>query len=130
MSYPPRSSLLQDVFRALLMTAIAVALMVAPRVVLAHAVLVQSSPSFNGTVHGPEVPVTLKFNSRVDGARSALSLVAANGQSKSLLLDKQSAPDTLSAHLTGLAPGKYVIHWQALAIDGHVTRGQVPFQVQ
>jgi methionine-rich copper-binding protein CopC len=130
MSYPRRSSLLQDVYRAMFMTAIAVTLMLIPRVVSAHAVLVLSSPAVGSTVHGSALPLTLKFNSRVDGARSAISLVAPDGRASPVALDNQQAPDTLSAHITGLVPGKYMIHWQALATDGHVTRGQVPFQVQ
>jgi hypothetical protein len=26
-------------------------------------------------------------------------------------------------------PGAYVVRWQVLAIDGHITRGDVPFTV-
>ena len=26
-------------------------------------------------------------------------------------------------------PGRYVVRWQVLAIDGHITRGDVPFTV-
>jgi methionine-rich copper-binding protein CopC len=28
-----------------------------------------------------------------------------------------------------LAPGNYTIRWQVLAVDGHITRGDVPFTV-
>jgi hypothetical protein len=34
----------------------------------------------------------------------------------------------LAAHL-GLIPGAYVVRWQVLAVDGHITRGDVPFTV-
>ncbi len=113
MKIPGRSSLLEDIFRAVFMMAIAVALvLVIPRVALAHAVLVQSSPIANAIVQGPDVPVTMKFNSRVDGPRSTLLLSAPDGQSKPLTIDAQSAPDTLTARATGLGPGKYAIHWQ------------------
>jgi hypothetical protein len=37
-------------------------------------------------------------------------------------------PDTLGGHLD-LTPGRYVVHWQVLAVDGHITRGEVPFTV-
>ncbi len=113
------------------MMAIAVAVvLVAPRVASAHAVLVQSSPTVNATVHGPELSISLKFNSRVDGPRSTLLLSTPDGQSKPLTVDKQTAPDTLTAHAAQVAPGRYAIHWQALAVDGHITRGQIPFQVK
>ncbi len=125
------NSLVHDVLRAGLMMAIAIGLvLVAPKIASAHAVLVQSSPLANATLHGQDVPVTMKFNSRVDGARSTVLLSGSDGQSKPLTLDRQSEPDTLTAHATHLTPGKYAIHWQVLAVDGHITRGQIPFEVK
>jgi methionine-rich copper-binding protein CopC len=112
------------------MTALAVALVMAPRIAMAHAVLVNSTPAANSTVQGPDVPITIKFNSRVDGSRSTVLIASADGKSTPLILDKQSAPDALSARATQLSPGKYAIHWQVLAVDGHITRGQIPFQVK
>jgi methionine-rich copper-binding protein CopC len=80
------------------MTAIAVALVLIPRVAMAHAVLVQSSPAVDATLQGPDVPITLKFNSRVDGSRSTLLLSMPDGQSKAADASiKQTAPDTLTA---------------------------------
>jgi methionine-rich copper-binding protein CopC len=42
----------------------------------------------------------------------------------------QPAPDVLSATGRGLTKGSYVLRWQVLAGDGHITRGELPFQVQ
>src|SRR5215472_17503203 len=89
----------------------------------AHAVLISSTPKVHGSVHGPSVDVDLKFNSRVDGARSSLSLVIPGGGVQSLSLEKQSAPNELGAHAQ-LGPGKYTLRWTALATDGHITRGE------
>ena len=126
-----RGSLARDVLGVGLLTAIALALMVAvPRVVLAHAVLVESSPAINATVQGPDLGVNMKFSLRVDGTRSTLLLSLPDGQSKRLAIEKQSAPNTLATHVTLLSPGKYAIHWQVLATDGHVTRGEIPFNVK
>jgi methionine-rich copper-binding protein CopC len=130
MSILRRNSILQDLWRACLMTAIAVALVLLPRVASAHAVLVLSSPAIDAVVPGPDLPITLKYNSRVDGSRSTVLLSAPDGQSKPLILDKQTAPDTITAKATGLSAGKYAIHWQVLATDGHITRGQIPFSVK
>jgi methionine-rich copper-binding protein CopC len=96
---------------------------------MAHAVLVKSTPTANATVQGPDLPITLKFNSRVDGTRSTLALVDPSGKSTPLMIDKQSAPDTITTHAGQLVPGKYAIHWQVLAVDGHITRGQILFEV-
>ena len=41
----------------------------------AHAVLVGSSPSPDSTVKGPNVEISLKFNVRIDVARSRLELM-------------------------------------------------------
>lgn len=95
----------------------------------AHAVLLESSPSLNATISGPEVPIKLRFNVRIDATRSRLTLLHPDGTTTPLELAKDSPADTLSAHATGLAPGAYRLRWQALASDGHITRGEIPFTV-
>jgi methionine-rich copper-binding protein CopC len=99
-----------------------------PRVALAHAHLLSSTPAASATVHGPNVAIELRFNSRVDGNHSVLSLVTSDG-SVALTIDNQSAENNLNAHAT-LKPGSYTLRWQALAPDGHITRGEIPFSVR
>ena len=101
-----------------------------PRLALAHAVLVSSTPQKNAAVSGPDITINLKYNSRVDGARSSLSLLKPDGTVERIGTPAQLAPDVLSATGHGLAKGAYVLRWQVLATDGHITRGEVPFQVQ
>lgn len=96
---------------------------------LAHALLVASTPSIHGTVHGPGLAIDLKFNSRVDGVRSQLTLVLPGGTTNALPLDTQPAPAELASH-ANLQPGAYTLRWQAVAADGHITRGEIPFKVQ
>ena len=105
-------------------------LLLVPRYALAHAVLVSSTPAAHASVKGPELAVHLKFNSRIDGAHSRLYLVGPDGKVQTLTLEAQSAPDALSAQSIHLAAGQYTIRWQALAADGHITRGEIPFTVQ
>jgi hypothetical protein len=95
----------------------------------AHAVLLESSPALKSSVTGPDVPLRLRFNVRIDMARSRLTLVRPDGSSQALEINKQAPPDTLSAHATGLMPGAYRLRWQVLAADGHITRGEIPFTV-
>jgi len=104
-------------------------LVAASQFAFAHAVLVSSTPKAHGSVHGPSIEVDLKFNSRVDGTRSSLSLVMPGGGVQSLSLGKQAAPNELDAHAQ-LVPGKYTLRWTALATDGHITRGELPFTVE
>ncbi len=64
---------------------------VAGREIAAHALVVESSPTVDGSVRGPEIE--------------------------------------LRATASGLRPGTYKLRWQVLAIDGHITRGDIPFRV-
>jgi len=44
-------------------------------------------------------------------------------------LNDTPSPDTLAATVGELAPRAYRLRWQVLAIDGHITRGDIPFTV-
>ena len=101
-----------------------------PRVALAHALLVSSQPAVNSTVRGPEVAVLLKYNSRVDKEHSTLTLLDPDGKVEKVAIESEPAPGLLSAKLNGLVKGAYVLRWQVLATDGHITRGKIPFQVE
>jgi methionine-rich copper-binding protein CopC len=104
--------------------------LLAPKVASAHAVLVDSQPVVNSTVSGTEVSVRLKYSSRVDPEHSTLTLLEPDGKVEKVAIGRDSAPGLLSAKLTGLVKGAYVLRWQVLATDGHITRGKVPFQVK
>ncbi len=101
-----------------------------PRQALAHAVLVSSTPAKNGALSGPDITINLKYNSRVDGGRSALSLLRPDGTIERISGLTQPMPDVVSATKHGLVKGAYVLRWQVLSSDGHITRGEVPFHVQ
>lgn len=95
----------------------------------AHAVIIASTPAVNATVMGTELPIKLTFNSRIDRERSRLELVRADGSSIPLTLAADNEPESLAATAKGLAPGQYRLHWQVLSVDGHITRGDIPFRV-
>lgn len=94
----------------------------------AHAHLMSSSPQADAVVHGPSVSIDLRFNSRVDSTRSHLDLVQPDGKIRPLTVSAPS--DAEMASQARLVPGKYIIRWQALSVDGHITRGEVPFTVE
>jgi hypothetical protein len=110
-----------------LFAAIAMFFMVRP--VAAHAILLESSPSIHSTVAGPTIPIKLRFNVRIDATRSRLTLVKPDASTQSLTITKEAPADTLTSQAQGLNPGEYRIRWQVLASDGHITRGEIPFQV-
>lgn len=103
-------------------------LLVLPGAARAHAILLESQPAARGTVAGGAVTVTLRFNSRIDQGRSRLAL-RSGGKERVLAVAPSGAEDVLAAQ-ADLAPGDYVLRWQVLAVDGHITRGDVPFQVK
>ncbi len=92
----------------------------------AHAVLVDSTPPAEAEVVGNKVEFHLRYNSRIDAKRSRLSLKGPGG-AKSLPPLQGATEAELTARAEGLAPGRYILFWDVLSLDGHVSRGQVPF---
>ncbi|OAN52181.1 hypothetical protein A6A04_00290 [Paramagnetospirillum marisnigri] len=111
----------------LLLSCVAVAiglLMASP--VRAHAVLVDSQPNAKATVVGEAVEFVLRYNSRVDARRSRLVLKGPGGESVLEVRQGKTEAD-LAATAAKLAPGTYQLLWDVLSVDGHVSRGKVPF---
>lgn len=96
----------------------------------AHALLIRSTPSAYDVVHGTTVKISLHYNSRIDSERSFLKLTDEAGNVKQLTMATPAGPAELDAEAQGLTPGQYRIHWQVLAADGHITRGEIPFTLQ
>jgi methionine-rich copper-binding protein CopC len=102
---------------------------VAPRAD-AHAVIVDSAPAVDATVAPGGLDIRLHYNSRIDHQRSRLTLIDADGKSHPIPIVPDSAADVLAAQAADLAPGRYRLRWQVLAVDGHLTRGDIPFSVK
>ncbi len=100
----------------------------APLPAAAHAILMESVPASNATAKGPDVAFDLRFNSRIDHKRSRLTLTLPDQSQRVLPIDADGPDDRLDTKAT-LQPGTYSLRWQVLAIDGHITRGDVPFTV-
>src|SRR5262245_22428757 len=96
----------------------------------AHAILLEATPGKNATVVGPSLSIELRFNCRIDGKRSRLTMVLPNQDLRPLAIQPQSSPDKLSATEKGFDPGSYRLRWQVLASDGHITRGEIPFVIK
>jgi copper resistance protein C len=103
--------------------------MLVPAAAMAHAILEQSQPSAGGTVAGGKVTLSFIYNSRVDRARSRLTLTRPDQTQTVLRISQTGAPNVISTSTELTAPGTYSVRWQVLAIDGHITRGDVPFTV-
>ncbi len=94
----------------------------------AHAILIASQPREGARVAAGEVAIHLQYNSRIDRARSRLTLTGPGSSQAALPIAAAGGPDEMNTAAT-LTPGPYVLRWQVLAIDGHITRGDVTFTV-
>ncbi len=93
----------------------------------AHAIIMSSTPGSNATVTTSDLPVQLKYNSRVDHKRSVVKLLGPGDKVQVLPISDKSTEDTLVTSIAGLTEGKYKLRWQVLSVDGHITRGDIPF---
>ena len=104
-------------------------LMLVPAAASAHAILVASTPAAGASVAAGRVDMTFRYNSRIDRARSRLTLTDPDHGPSILKIMPAGQADTLQTSAELTEPGAYVVRWQVLAIDGHITRGDVPFTV-
>ena len=95
----------------------------------AHAVIVAATPTTNQHVAAGSLAVRIEFNSRIDKARSRLLVMAPAGAQNDVPIDQNGEPNIVTGTTGELVPGAYVLRWQVLAIDGHITRGDIPFFV-
>src|SRR5271165_3005908 len=87
-----------------------------------------AAPPAEAAVQAGTLELRLRYNSRIDRARSRLTLIRADDGRDNVAIAPDGPPDIITARLD-LTPGAYVIRWQVLAVDGHITRGDVPFTV-
>jgi methionine-rich copper-binding protein CopC len=104
------------------------AAMSAPAPASAHAILEASHPGIGDSVPAGQLDLQFRYNSRIDHQRSRLLLTRPDGSQSTLKIAQDDPPDVLST-TTDLTPGSYSVRWQVLAIDGHITRGDVRFTV-
>lgn len=95
----------------------------------AHAILVESQPAIGAVVPAGHVVLRLRFNSRIDRARSRLTLVGPDLGTTILSLLPEGTDDLLLTS-ADLPAGDFMIHWQVLAVDGHITHGTMSFRVR
>lgn len=96
---------------------------------VAHAVIVAATPDADQHVAQGKLAIRLEFNSRIDKERSRLQLTLPDGAKTDVAIDQAGEPNILTGTTEDLSTGAYVLRWQVLAIDGHITRGDIPFTV-
>ena len=98
----------------------------------AHAVVVTSEPAAGAALAAPPARLIVRFNSRIDHGRSRLTLVGPDNAQ--VVIEPATGGD--ATVLEGPAPagawpaGAWRVRWQVLAVDGHITRGDIPFTLR
>ena len=118
--------------RRLLLPASALLALLPRRRASAHALVTASEPATGAVLAEAPARVWLRFNSRVDRARSRLSLHGPDNGQTPLPLDAVKEPTLLEARtdIVPWSPGAWRLRWQVLALDGHITRGDVAFTLR
>ncbi len=95
----------------------------------AHAVLLHSTPANHAVVYSHQLSLILEYNARIDVTRCMLTLAGPSGADIPLQKKPSAKPSELKAFAVNLKDGAYHFHWQVLAGDGHITRGEIAFTV-
>jgi copper resistance protein C len=121
-AFPMRSRYIQT-------TLLSIFLVAPLQVVFAHAILLRSTPANASVVDSRNVELTLDYNSRIDARRCTVTLTSPAGKSLPVRMGSSTNPSELKGTASNLESGTYHVHWQVLAADGHITRGEIAFTI-
>jgi methionine-rich copper-binding protein CopC len=115
----------------ILATTVALALLLVPGVVLAHAFLDHSDPAVGSTVPSSPDVMHLWFTQQLE---PAFSTVTVTNQSGAVVNAAPAAIDPanrseLDVKLNQLPAGTYKVKWHVLSVDTHTTQGDYVFHV-
>jgi methionine-rich copper-binding protein CopC len=107
------------------------ALLLAPSALWAHAYLVKSAPAQRAVLYRSPSRIELWFNERLESKYSSLSVSDADGKALQTGIGEVSVenPKRLSASIKPLPPGRYIVTYRVLSVDGHIVKDQFPFTV-
>lgn len=108
------------------------ALLLSPGSAWSHAALVRSSPARRAVLSQSPEQARLWFNESVEPRFSTVSVWDAGGTRVDLENAAVSTddPKRLSVGLRPLRPGRYIITFRVLSVDGHVVEGDVRFEIR
>jgi methionine-rich copper-binding protein CopC len=103
-----------------------------PAILLAHAIVVRTSPAQNGVAADTIGKVEVWYDAGIRDAFAALAVVSASGarvDKRDAAIDKTDASH-VSVSVDPLPPGKYTARYRALSADGHLVSGAWEFEVR
>jgi methionine-rich copper-binding protein CopC len=107
-------------------------LLLMPAFAWAHAYLVKSVPARRASLLSSPSKIQLWFNERLEPRFSKVSVIDEKGAQVDLGDAQVSAedPKQLSVGIRPLAPGKYVVQFRVLSVDGHIADQSFPFTIR
>ena len=98
--------------------------------VVAHSLLLESSPAAGVTLTDSPPQISLRFNNRIEKKLSTIRVLDERGASRLVTVLVADGPaERLTAALPPLAFGSWRIEWQVLSTDGHIVRGSFSFRI-
>ena len=94
-----------------------------------HAYPAISLPADGATLKEPPREVRIQFTEGLELAFSQIVVKGPNAEIVSQGKLRKLAEDTAAIDLKPLRPGNYVVEWQALSVDTHITEGVLRFTV-
>jgi len=101
-------------------------------ILLAHAIVVRTSPAQDGVAAGNIGKVDVWYDAGIRDAFAALAVISASGErvdKRDAAIDR-SDPSHVSVSVNPLVPGKYTVRYRALSADGHLVSGAWDFEVR
>ena len=104
----------------------------APANLYAHAYLVKSMPAQRAVLYRAPAKIQLWFNERLEPRYSSFTVRGADGKVVAIGKTEVSRddPKQLSGPLQALPPGRYVIKYRVLSVDGHIVQDDLPFTIK
>ena len=119
--------------RSLAFVFVALAVLLTPALLFAHARLLRSSPAASSRLDASPAAVSLWFSERPEVRFTTISLLDSAGIAVPLGPVSASTEGTMGVTApvpTRLANGTYTVVWRTAASDGHATNGRFTFSVQ
>jgi copper resistance protein C len=103
-----------------------------PSIGAAHAYLVKSIPARRAALLAPPAAIQLWFNERLEPRFSTIAVFDADG--KQLQIQRAAVvagdPKQLAVGVGLLPPGRYLVKFRVVSIDGHVVEDSFPFTIR
>ena len=103
-----------------------------PSSLWAHAYLVKSVPAQRATLYRAPAKIQLWFNERLEPRYSSFTLSEADGKIVEAVKSEVDRHDAklISAAIKSLPPGRYLVKFRVLSVDGHVVQDHFDFTIK